>query len=76
MKTTITYPDGTQQNQLAYLQAQGYLEAGDYQKQFPAVADWDDPHSGDLNARALAYLDINCAHCHNPMARHTLLVFT
>jgi len=26
---------------------------------------WDDPSSGDLHSRALAYLDINCAHCHS-----------
>lgn len=66
MNSVLRYPDGTEQNQLAYLQAIGYLKKGDYQTQFPPVADWDDPHSGDLHARALAYLDINCAHCHNP----------
>jgi len=65
MNCELTYPDGTRQNQLAYLQSAGYLQKGDYQEQFPPVADWDDPHSGDLNARALAYLDVNCAHCHN-----------
>jgi uncharacterized repeat protein (TIGR03806 family) len=27
---------------------------------------WSDPTSGSLDARARAYLDINCAHCHNP----------
>ncbi len=27
---------------------------------------WNDPKSGSVDARARAYLDINCAHCHNP----------
>jgi len=31
----------------------------------PRVARWDDPRAS-LDARARAYLEINCAHCHNP----------
>ena len=30
----------------------------------PQVAAWDDPEAS-LDARARAYLDINCSHCHN-----------
>jgi hypothetical protein len=34
----------------------------------PRQAAWDDPRSGTLDdrARARAWLEINCAHCHNP----------
>ena len=28
---------------------------------------WNDPHSGTLDQRARAWLEINCAHCHNPI---------
>ena len=27
---------------------------------------WNDPKSGSVAERARAYLDVNCAHCHNP----------
>lgn len=27
---------------------------------------WNDPKTGSLDARARAYLMVNCAHCHNP----------
>lgn len=29
-------------------------------------AKWDDPKSGALESRALAYLRVNCGHCHKP----------
>jgi uncharacterized repeat protein (TIGR03806 family) len=31
-----------------------------------ALPTWDDPKSGSVAERARAYLDVNCAHCHNP----------
>lgn len=27
---------------------------------------WNNPASGSIDSRARAYLDVNCAHCHNP----------
>jgi hypothetical protein len=37
---------------------------------------WNDPQSGSLNERALAYLDVNCGHCHSPQGpAHTTGLF-
>src|SRR3546814_7708048 len=32
----------------------------------PTMPQWDDPMAGSVAERARAYLDVNCAHCHNP----------
>ncbi len=61
----FTYPEGTM-NQLEKWSETGYLTGMENIANAPAVAVWDDSGSYDLHTRAMAYLDINCGHCHNP----------
>jgi uncharacterized repeat protein (TIGR03806 family) len=56
--------DGLEENQLQHLVKLGYLEGLPDIKTVPHNANWQDT-SQSLDARARAYLDINCAHCHN-----------
>lgn len=58
------YADG-RENQLAHWIRLGLLEGAPPLKQIPRTAIWDDP-AEPLAARARAYLDGNCGHCHNP----------
>jgi len=58
------YPEGAQ-NQLTYFAKIGYLVGLPPPARWPRNADWRDP-SEPLEARARAYLEINCGHCHSP----------
>jgi uncharacterized repeat protein (TIGR03806 family) len=58
------YADGME-NVLVHLQRVGYLSGAPQPAQAPRNANWMDA-SQPLDARARAYLDINCGHCHNP----------
>jgi uncharacterized repeat protein (TIGR03806 family) len=57
--------DAGAQNQLAHWRDARLLDALPASRA-PRVPAAYDAGSGSLNARARAYLDVNCAHCHNP----------
>ena len=58
--------DEGEMNQLEKWQQEGWFEHYPGLEKAPKIAVWDDPATGSLDARARAWLDINCAHCHNP----------
>ena len=60
----FAYPDGME-NQLAHWTRTGLLTGAPAAGKWPRTAVWNDP-AEPLDARARAYLDGNCAHCHNP----------
>jgi uncharacterized repeat protein (TIGR03806 family) len=61
----FTYAEGTE-NQLVHWTRLGYLRGAAAADEAPRMAVWNDPASGSLEQRARAWLEINCAHCHNP----------
>ncbi len=61
----LTYRTG-RENQLAYWSDHGALDGAPSPSEVPVVPIWDDPSSGSVDERARTYLEINCAHCHNP----------
>jgi uncharacterized repeat protein (TIGR03806 family) len=61
----FAYREG-RENQLARWSRLGALADAPPPDRAPRLAAWDDPKSGTLDARARAWLEINCAHCHNP----------
>ncbi len=65
INTNYAY-EGGYKNQLQKLFEQGYLES--YPSSILSTVDYHDT-SKPLDLRVRSYLDINCAHCHQDMAR-------
>lgn len=65
----LEYPEGPE-NQLLHWTRLGLLRGTPEDlAQTSKMAVWNNPATGDLNARARAYLDANCAYCHSPGGR-------
>lgn len=63
----FVYHDGITENQLAHWTRLGALEgAPEDPNHAERLAVWDDESTGTVEERARAWLEINCAHCHNP----------
>ncbi len=61
----FNYPDA-RENQLTRLARLKILDGAPPATDAPRMVAWDDSATGDVDARARAWLDVNCAHCHNP----------
>jgi len=56
-------------NQLTRWVDSGLLAGAPQENVWPQGIDWRDPSTGSAEVRARSWLDINCAHCHNPMGQ-------
>lgn len=62
----FSYENGTHENQLAHWKNKNAIENLPALSDIPKMPSYSDL-SASLDLRAKAYLDINCAHCHNPV---------
>ena len=61
----FTY-NGEQEIQLTHWVKEGKLTGLPVSEHLPKAVVWNDPSSGSVDERARLWLDINCAHCHQP----------
>ena len=54
-----------EESQLDHWRRLGALEGAPPAAEAPRWPVWDEPSTGSLDHRARAWLDVNCAHCHN-----------
>jgi hypothetical protein len=59
-------PSYTGQNQLQFFIDNGLLSGINDPSAISTLPEWTDETNFTLSERARAYLDINCAHCHQP----------
>ncbi len=65
LNKNYTYPGGVE-NELTHWTSAGILSGAPADPtQAPVLPVWDDPTTGTVEQRARAYLEANCAHCHN-----------
>lgn len=62
----FVYKDKTE-NQLVHWTRLGALSGAPEPEEAPRLAVWDDESSGTVEERARAWMEVNCAHCHNPL---------
>lgn len=65
LNRNFAYADGSA-NQLDRWAQLGALRGLPQADQRPKLPAWDHPETGSVDQRARAWLDVNCAHCHNP----------
>jgi len=61
----FAYPGGSTENELAHWARVGLLSGAPAPDQAPHLPVFDDPSTGDVNARARAYMQANCSYCHS-----------
>jgi uncharacterized repeat protein (TIGR03806 family) len=64
LNKTFAYATGSE-NELAHWTRLGILAGAPDASLAPKLPVWNDPTTGSVDARARAYLEANCAHCHN-----------
>jgi uncharacterized repeat protein (TIGR03806 family) len=64
LNRTFPYATG-RENEIAHWSRVGILHGAPSPAAAPTLPVWSDPSTGDVNARARAYLQANCSYCHD-----------